>query len=236
MGRILIVEDEKIIREGLVKIVARIQPQAEIMSTDNVREAMSFLINNKIDAFFLDIQLADEESGYELAQVIRKIERYVMTPIVFVTGVRQLELQAYRTIHCYYYLLKPFGEDEVVKILKDIATYGIEEEKEEPIFKIAERSYNLVIKQSEMIFLEAKNRHLLIATEKEVIDLPGASLLKTYDRLEKNLFVQCHKSFIINKQFIYKINFTEQVVHLRDMSEPIPIGRKYRENLEEIWK
>ncbi len=236
MGRILIVEDEVLIREGLVKIVAQIQPEAEILSTDNVREAMALLKGSKIDAFFLDIQLAQEGSGYELAKDIRRIERYVMTPIVFVTGVRQMELQAYRTIHCYYYLHKPFGKGEVEKILREIFTYGIEAQKEEPTFKLSERSYNIVLKQSEIMWLESKNRHLLIKTEKEVIDLPGASLLKTYERLEKDLFVQCHKSFIVNQQLIQKIDFTQQVLHLRGVSEPIPIGRKYKENLEEIWK
>ncbi|WP_229775528.1 response regulator [Anaerosalibacter bizertensis] len=63
--------------------------------------------------FLLDIQLKDY-SGFELAKEIRNIDNYKLTPIIFVTAIPTRELMAFKEIHCYDYIVKPFKEEEIV--------------------------------------------------------------------------------------------------------------------------
>ncbi len=50
--------------------------------------------------------------------------------------------------------------------------------------------------------------------------------------LPKDNFVQCHKSFIINRNYIRKIDKQEMTVTLMHDDTFVPIGDKYKKN---IW-
>lgn len=66
------------------------------------------------DLFLLDVNLVKEDkedsSGLIFAEEIRSIIKYEFTPVVMITSVASLEIEAYRRIHCYQYLLKPYSE------------------------------------------------------------------------------------------------------------------------------
>ena len=81
MSSILIVDDEKNIREGLKKVF---QPSNyHIFLAANAREALDIIIKEKIDLAILDIQLP-QMSGTELFHKINELEENL--PVIFITG------------------------------------------------------------------------------------------------------------------------------------------------------
>lgn len=229
MGRILIVEDDLIICEGLSEIIKTIEKEIEIVTTGYAKNALNYAINSYFDAFLLDIQLNDY-SGMELAKQIRDIEKYKLTPIIFITSIPTKELLAFKQIHCYDYIVKPFSKDEVTKALRTIIDYGIKNEGNQPVLRLKQKSYSYIIKQNEIIYIEAVNKKIHITTINEEIILSTYSLKEIFEELTSN-FIQCHRGYIINTDYIQKVDKANDLIKLKNVNSNIPIGRKYKEHL-----
>lgn len=229
MGRIMIVEDDLLIAKGLRAVVKSIDDKLDITITGYAEEALNYAKNNYYNAFLLDIQLEDY-SGIELAKKIREIEKYKLTPIVFITAVPTRELIAFKEIHCYDYIVKPFTEKEVREALETIINHGIKGQEKSEILKINQKSYSYILKQDEIIYIESKNKNLLLVTINEEIKLSNYSLSKILEELGAG-FIQCHRGYVINIEYIRRIDHRDNTIKLRGTDELIAIGRKYRENL-----
>ncbi len=224
MGKILIVENEEKVQDVLVKIVEDINKDIEIFLTGSAEEALYISKIQLIDAFFIDILLSDY-SGLELAMQIRQLENYKLTPIVFVTAVHSRELEAFRKIHCYDYILKPFSNNEIFQVFQEIITYGIDRKNNK--LTISEKNNVHLINQEDLIYIESLNKNLFIKTIYEETEIKNYTLSKISAQLTTQ-FVQCHRSFIFNQSYVRKIDISNNILYLKKKKDPIPIGRKYK--------
>jgi len=232
LKKILIVEDNLLSRLGLVKIIKSIESELEILETGYAEEALLLSNNNKIDAFFLDIQLLDY-SGIKLAKQIRDKDSYMFTPIVFVTAVPSRELEAFKTIHCYDYIIKPFSEDDVRDILYKILKHGIKSTEKRTI-KLVQKSFTHVINQDEIIYIEVKYKKIYIITENEVLIYTSYTMNQIMDMLSSD-FIKCHRSYVVNKNHIKAVNRSTYLIELRGTTDLIPYGRKHQGVLRGEW-
>ncbi len=81
--KILVVDDEVAVRSVLRTLLE--DEGYEIFENRTAEEALRTATVNEIDAFLLDIDL-EGMSGVELCRALRLMERYRLTPIMFVTG------------------------------------------------------------------------------------------------------------------------------------------------------
>lgn len=226
MANVLIVEDEPLIAKGLATIINSINEEIRINITGYAEKALEYAKDMDYNMFLLDIQLKDS-SGFDLAKEIRDIDKYKLTPIVFITAIPTRELMAFKEIHYYDYIVKPFKDEEVEHILKTLINYGIEME-EDTYIKIKQKEYSYLINEDEIIYIESRNKKLFIVTINEKISLSTYTLKQLMDKLGEN-FVQCHRGYIINMNYIEKIHKTENDIYLKGVEIPIPIGRKYKD-------
>lgn len=227
MAKILIVEDELLIAEGLETIINSINSKIEITITGYAKEALDYANSSHYDTFLLDIQLLDY-SGFELAKEIRNIDRYKLTPIIFITAIPTRELMAFKEIHCYDYIIKPFKEEEVKSALKTIINYGIVEK--ETYLKLTQKEYTYLIDQNEILYIESQNRKIRITTINEQIELSTYTLKELLDKLTTN-FIRCHRGYIININYIEEVDKRNNDIYLGNVKWPIPVGRKYKDCL-----
>jgi two-component system LytT family response regulator len=234
MGKILIVEDNQSTRDTLIRMVNEIDSSMEVLSTGYAGEALSFAGNNVITAFFLDIQLKDY-SGLELAKQIREIKTYDFTPIVFITAMPTRELEAFRQIHCYDYIIKPFTEVELErvfrKILVDYATMHVGEKASK--FSLNYKNHTQLIDLKDIVYIEYLNRRIFIHTKRDNIKYNHMPL-KQVKSLLPDYFVQIHQSIIINSQYVTFIDLSRQILRLEGNDEPLSIGRSYIKRAGEI--
>ncbi|WP_041701489.1 LytR/AlgR family response regulator transcription factor [Gottschalkia acidurici] len=229
MARILIVEDESIIAKGLARIIESIDDELEVDITGYAEEALKYTKINEYDAFLIDIQLKDY-SGFELSKEIRNIDIYKMTPIIFITAIPSRELMAFKEIHCYDYIVKPFSEEQVRAALETVINYGIRNEDKKESLKLDQGGYSYIVEQDEIVYVEAKNRKLVITTINETIDISGYTLYKLIEELTDD-FIQCHRGYIVNVNYITKVDTANNLIDLKHTDLPIPIGRKYKDCL-----
>ena len=112
MIRALIVEDEILAADNLVKILRDIGNLDIIGILDSVNETVEwFQQNNAPEILFLDIHLADG-SAFE---IFDKIE--VNCPVIFTTAYDEYALKAFK-VNSIDYLLKPLEKNAVLKALE----------------------------------------------------------------------------------------------------------------------
>lgn len=225
--KIMIVEDDMIIAKGLRKIIRSINKDIETTITGYAKEALATAKVETFELFLLDIQLNDY-SGYELAKELREIDKYKLTPIVFITSIPSRESIAFKEIHCYDYIIKPFKEEEVIETIGTIINYGINKKYEKTYINLVGRGYTYRINMEEIIYMESGRGKIKLVTEKGEEDLSNYTLYKLTQELTED-FVQCHRGFVININYIEKIDKSNSTIKLKDIDYLIPIGRKYKD-------
>lgn len=233
MGKILIVEDDVDARTIIVQMVKNIDIGLEIYETGAAEVALHMARENEIDVFILDIQLEDY-SGIELGLQLREIDTYKLTPIIFMSGAINREFEAYRHIHCYTFLEKPFNQKDIKRALETVINYGIINKEEKLRIHLKYKNMTYIIAEDDIIFIERKNRKLIIATRSQ--DIIHVSSLKKIREQLSNHFVQCHESFIINKAVIRKISYVEHSIYLENVDKAIPIGRSYMDVCKSLFE
>ncbi len=109
---ILIVEDEELAADKLVRQLAHLAPDLRVVQRlDSVEAAVAFLRTQSVALIFLDIHLADG-SGFE---IFRRIP--VEAPIIFTTAYDRYAIEALKQ-HSIDYLLKPLDETELADALR----------------------------------------------------------------------------------------------------------------------
>ena len=116
MYKLLIVDDERIIREGISNIVDWEELEISLPSTaQNGIEAYSRIVNNPPDIVITDIKMPGMD-GLELAQKIK--DHFPGIIVVVLSGYGEFELvRKAMEYGVKYYLLKPCGKEEITKIM-----------------------------------------------------------------------------------------------------------------------
>lgn len=114
--KVLVVDDERLAAESLVKALKSELSDAEIITFSEPTEAFEYLAVNSVDIALLDIEMG-EMSGLVLAK--RCKELCPMVNIIFVTGFSKYSMDALH-LRASGYLMKPVREDELRAELADL--------------------------------------------------------------------------------------------------------------------
>ena len=239
MIRILILEDQEISRKALKEMILSIGGPGQIV----VDEAASFsmaksLIESDVNysAFFLDINLdeanSNDMSGMDIAAFIRVYIKYELTPIIMVTSIASLEMEAYRRLHCYQYLIKPYMRVDVENVVKKLL--ALQNVKEEKSIVVKKDGINYRIKCNAIVFVKAVPRGICLYLKKEVMKIPYLTIVKLLEQLDKGEFIQCHRMFVVNKKYIENVDFVNRMIKMEYYDEDIEIGGTYKNHLKEI--
>jgi two-component system, LytTR family, response regulator len=103
--RLLIVDDEPLIRLGIRKDLAGMPAVDVVGECDCVAEAVETITSHELDLVLLDVQLPDG-TGFD---VVREVGAARMPAVVFVTAYDKYAIQAFE-VNAVDYMLKPFDQ------------------------------------------------------------------------------------------------------------------------------
>lgn len=106
---IIMVDDEKSILNGNLKVLGEMLPDAEITGFTRPSEAIRFVRANAVDLAFVDIELG-KTSGFDLCEQIIRINPEMN--VIFLTAYPDYSLQAWKT-HACGFLVKPLVEEDI---------------------------------------------------------------------------------------------------------------------------
>lgn len=212
--KVMLVDDEAGVRLLLRKIIERKAEFEVVCECDNFTEAVSLFTKKKPDVVFLDIEIVGA-SGLDFARIIADIEP--KTKIIFATAHGEFMPQAFE-VYAFDYLVKPFDMERVNLTLERINSLqsgkAASKEKDVETVAVSEKDFSrLLIKGKEsasfidtkdIVLIQRENGNTVIYTEKSTYTT-SASIGDIEARLDANVFMRSHKSYVINTKKIKRI-------------------------------
>jgi DNA-binding LytR/AlgR family response regulator len=246
----LIAEDEPLLRESLERMLKSAWPELVVVArARNGREAIDLFQQHKPEVCFLDVHMPGL-SGIEAARHIGR-----RSHLVFVTAFDRYAVQAFAQ-GVLDYLVKPVEPDRLEEtvmrlkerlrdaqpalntdaLLKDLAALLEQRGKSTPLRWIRAsvgQSITLIAVLA-IDFLRAEEKYTTVAWRDEsgaphegVIRMP---LKEIAAQLDASLFVQVHRSVIVNLQSVARVirgqNETAEL-QLKGRREVLPVSRSY---------
>ncbi|MDL0168060.1 LytR/AlgR family response regulator transcription factor, partial [Clostridioides difficile] len=219
MYRIVICEDDitqiAFLRECILKSLEGISSQIELFEFNSGEELLETNLEG-IDIFFLDIKML-QLTGMDVAKIIR--ETNDTSEIIFITSIVDYIQEGYK-VRAYRYLLKPidFGDlnESILSCISDII------KKRENFMLIENKGIINKILINSIMYIEVRKKVLTIHTKNDTYYTKN-SMDKIELELEKYNFFRCHKSYLINLEYIQFI--CKKTVVIND--EDVPVS-KYR--------
>lgn len=197
---------------------------------DNPLQALETIANTAIDIIFCDIDMP-QMNGLELRKKLNKID-----VCIFITSYPDYAVDSFE-VQALDFIVKPIKAERFAKTMDRLQQYlNIKHKAElldvslggDTIF-IKEGHQQIKINLHQILYLEALKDYTSIVTNERkycVLNSLG-NLLKDN---AFNSFVRIHRSYAVQKKFVYKINSHE--VFINNIS--IPVGRSYKDELNKL--
>ena len=236
---ILIIEDNKEILDHLERLIRRyFEDEFQILKAETFQEAKVIIENGMIEIFIIDFNLPDGD-GLDLIKLIRSY--YSRKQPIIVQTVRDdttYQLDVYKSYGNIVYLTKDVVFDELIEQLAN-AREDLRDQMNERLMipgkSIVEaldtREICLISKvlNSNNLEITSYDNRLNDFKYKEITNMSLETFLKTYN--SSDLFIRCHKSHIVNKKMVKKIDRTENKLELKYKNMKVEIGEAYKKEM-----
>ena len=184
-----------------------------------------------VDFICIDVTI---RQGIYYAELMR--EHYPEAAIVLVADLTMSPVTYMKpSIMAAALLLKPLAVEPIRNTMDQLFEYFVDEITEEDVFVVETKEDRQRIRYSSILYFEARAKKIYVCTADSEY-----GFYDTMEQLEKRLsdtFLRCHRSYIVNRQYIKKVMISRGIIMLQDNIE-IPLSRSYKgvlkENVE--WK
>jgi len=200
--KIAVCEDEEVFSEQIVEYINEWAKEKSIfIETFTYITAEKFLDewgdSEDYDIIFIDIKMG-KMNGMELAKFIRKTNNEI--PLVFATSMKEYILKGY-TVSAMQYLLKPVKKEDCFNCLNRV----LQTNKIKKYYLFTDTDKTVRIPITEIIYIKMFSHTATIVTLKKEYEV-RKTISQLLEELDDNLFIKCHKSFIINIRHIESVS------------------------------
>lgn len=181
----------------------------------------------RFDIFMLDIYLP-EANGVEAAQRIRA--QNSTAPIIFISTSEEFYREAF-DVYAFNYLIKPIDPELLADVL-DRAVQNLDKSRDEAI-EITFRGKVTSLNYSEIAFISSFNHSVCFHMQDGGEYTSYGKLDETAAHIRSELFVRCHKSFVVNLANVRELNTDGFITN--DGSY-VPISRTYSASAKESYR
>lgn len=230
----IIVDDERLARKELSKLLAEF-PEVEIIKEcDSADEAIEEVDKLKPDVVFLDIHMPGKD-GFGV------LEELDYTPhVIFVTAYDEYAIKAFE-VNALDYLLKPIQTDRLKEAINKIKVEKIEESSDserlgphhQVFVKDGEKCW--FVKLEDIPMFESEGNYVRVYFE-NYKPLILKSLNNLANKLDENTFFRANRKFIINLNWVDKIEnwFNGGLMVKLKNGEQIEISRRQASKFKEM--
>lgn len=241
---ILIVDDEQLARERLVRMVEKMPIVERILEAENADDAMSLISHEDPDLILLDIRMPGKD-GLTLAHELSRLDD--APAIVFCTAYDTHAIDAFGTT-AVGYLLKPVKAEQLLQVLEKaqklnkVQRVAAQEKSTNPS---TQRQHISAKTHRGMELIPLKDIRYFIADQKyvTVYHLQGEHLLdETLKELQDEFaekFVRIHRNALVSKQHIEALERDPQGqfhIRLTNMQTRPLVSRRHVGDIKELLK
>lgn len=236
MTRILILEDSKECLDAITVMVERVSGHVCAVPVNSLEEARAALDEAQplFQAFLLDINLdiddSEDISGITFAREVRMRKEYAFTPIIMITSLANMELTAYRELHCYQYLVKPYNEEDIRKLVGKLLFLSQQGETREAYVVVKKDSINYKIFCKDIVCIKAVPRGVNFVLLKEEMKVLYLSIRQLLEKLPGDRFLQVHRMCVVNQDYIDYVDTVNGLISMKN-GEQVEIGITYKNEI-----
>ena len=223
---IAICDDEELFREELVERLNNYYRSMDLKlcTYESGEDLILHSLDYEFDLIFLDIEMG-QINGIDTAKRVHQVTPDV--PIIFLTSHTEFAMQGYE-VDAYRFLKKPIEQDKLESALQGLTR------KMQDTYKITilEDGIEKYIYCKEILYIKAANVYLEIHTLKGRY-LVRKKLKEQMQELPTNMFINIHRSYIVNVSFIK--SFDKAKVEMEN-GEMLSVSRGRREALQQAIK
>jgi two-component system, LytTR family, response regulator len=245
MIKAIIVEDEKMSRETLRRLLEKYCPAVEVVAeADGYRKGLEEIRKHHPDVIFLDIQMPDG-SGFRLLEEMDEID----FEIIFTTAFDQFAIKAIK-FSALDYLLKPIIPQDLIEAIVRVEKKKAEKVRKRNLEVIPEnlnmrdeKSQKIVLSTSEMIHVisvddilrcESDNYYTYFYFTDGRKLLVSKTLKENEELLSQHNFIRPHKSHLVNIKYIKSYIRQDGGYILMTDDTHIPVSRRKKDKIMEI--
>ncbi|MBT2163381.1 LytR/AlgR family response regulator transcription factor [Zobellia barbeyronii] len=230
----IIVDDEATARAIVGKHCSAVADLDVVGEFDNAIDAIKFLNQQDVDVVFLDIHMPGF-SGVDFVQTLKNCPKVVLT-----TSDTEFAIAAYEYEAIVDYMVKPLTADRFQKSIQKVKSALKKQPDSVPSLNTnvgtgAQAEQDLYINIDKRLIKLHFNEILVVKAQGDYIDITTenkeyrvhTTLKKVKDKLPEKIFLQIHRSYIIN--FSKIIDIEDNSVLIKKMV--IPISRSNRPEL-----
>ena len=218
----IVVDDEPLAREVIETYIEKTPFLSLSASFESAWQLKSYLKEKTADLIFLDMEMPDLNGLTFLKSFQQNLN------VIFVTAYRDYAVEAFE-VNAIDYLLKPLAYDRflnaVDKLEKSNTVSEPAKEQQHLFISVDRKMVKIAFDSIEYIEAQGDYVKFFLTGEKPILSKKTIKELLT--ELPSALFVQIHRSFVINKQ---KINaYTQESVQVGE--KWLSISRSYKKDL-----
>ena len=247
--RVIIADDNDSMRMIERKMIEKVEGFDLVGEARDGLECIQLVEQLHPQIVFLDVEMPGK-TGVEAARIIQDMDPSII--MIFATAHDQYMGDAFE-VYAFDYLLKPFKVERVLQTLeraRDRLNPEHDENEEKlpvpaaPQKKAASRLMLhhkegvSFISTEDIVLVQREDRSTVIYTQDGGRYVTGDSLSETEARLDPGVFFRCHKSYIINLNFISNITPYGRwtyIVRLKGVTQDALITHEKYEELERLF-
>lgn len=230
MFTVAVCDNEKIVCDQMRKFLERYAEEKSI-----AMDIMTFLSGEELydaltggasfDLIFLDIEM-NHLSGLDVARGIREFQDDLLTQIVYISAQQQYAMALFET-HPLNFLVKPLTYEPLVFTLNKAIRLKI---KRGETFTYSIKGETHRIPVANILYFESRGRKLRMVRTNDTAEFYGR-ISDLAIHLCNKRFVQIHKSYIINLDYIHLVKGNNITMYNGDV---LPLSRDRKASFTEM--
>ncbi|WP_316820587.1 LytTR family DNA-binding domain-containing protein [Pedobacter gandavensis] len=220
----IIIDDEPMAHQVLEHYISETPGLQHLASFRNAVDAFEYLGKQKVDLLFLDIEMPLVNGLHFLMALTTKPKT------IFTTAYKQYAFESYE-LDAVDYLLKPFSYERFMKAVNKAGLSTVMN-GDAPVnhLLIKDGQGLLSLKQQDIIYIEGNKDYVKLFTNDKSY-LVYQTLKGILEQLRPGLFLQAHRSYIVNKNHVQRIVDANLILSNQSF---VPIGPLYKKDLLEM--
>ncbi len=221
---VLLCDDDKIFLNYLEQKI--LQYKCTIFKCQSINEFIN--LDMIFDIAFLDIELDNNTSGFQLVQTLRNSNKKCL--IVFFTNYNKYAIKGYE-YQPFRYILKTEPERLIQKQISNVFT---EFHKRNKVISGTYNGYSFSTPLDDIYYISISNHVVTLHTKKGNFEL--YKQMKDFSKEISHMgFFRCHRSYMVNLQHIQVMRRDFVFVLDDPKHSTVPIGIRYRELAENSY-
>ena len=234
---VLIVDKSPDYAKYIEQLTLEVSKHLNIYMAHTLEEAYKRLMEITMDIFIVDVMLDStnvcDTSGLKLVERIREIPKYTFTPVIFTSYHEDMNLHAFKELHCLAYMYNPVIPKDFFKVMQKAVRFKTDRGEDRVLF-FRKQGIIYAIHTKNIVYVNSEEHIMYFhMADGTIEEFPYRTFNKIFKEAAVEYLMQCRRDIVVNKNYILGIDFINGVIILKNKMGYLMIGTTFRKRVKE---